>query len=213
MKKILIVIGIIFAIAVLAIVVLIVLPRIFGGGDRSSIEKITIGLPFDKNDPPGQYIPMGETLEHPKPDNPKGHPGIDLLWHDETGQVLGTLVAIADGEITSIYKWEEGIDAGEWDISIRHGDWMSTIGHFKEYDQSLSEGSTVTKGQYLGKGSNAHFEFGYWRHDPRHPDRVCPLTYFDEESRKIFEAIPMMDKYIEAGYTEFCDGDYKGLHE
>lgn len=65
-------------------------------------EKVLLSLPFNKNDLPSMLIPMGETLEHPKPDNPKGHPGIDFLWNSESGGRFSKIYASLDGEISAV---------------------------------------------------------------------------------------------------------------
>ncbi len=41
-------------------------------------QKITIRVPYEFSGVPDSMIPMGETINHPKPQVPNGHPGIDF---------------------------------------------------------------------------------------------------------------------------------------
>lgn len=173
-------------------------------------ERVVISLPFNKGTTPNTLIPMGETLEHPKPQNPNGHSGIDLLWYSDVGPEETDIIACADGEVVAIFN--TGIGEGD-DISIRSGGYLVQYGHMRRVNPELSVGDFVEQGDYLGKAANMHWAFGYY-HDfeKRYPEYLCPLTYIDEESREILEGVPIMGKMEEAGFDEICSGDYANLH-
>ncbi len=168
-------------------------------------EQITLSLPFDKNDPPNMLIPMGETLEHPKPDNPKGHPGIDFLWQNETGGRNAKIYTSLDGEVAAVWPSE-----GKWDITIKSGKWAIQYGHVVNLDSNIKEGNKVKVGDLIAESENMHWAFGYVQSfEPKYPDYLCPINYFSEEDQKLLLSIPIMEKHKEAGFTEFCSGDYK----
>lgn len=168
-------------------------------------QKITIILPFDINNPPANINPMGETVEHPDPPNPGGHPGIDFIFNEKTVPIL----AMADGEV----KRAES-DGREFIVCINSSGYAYCFGHLQSIDSAIKVGAQVKQGQKVGIGSNVHTDFGYARtRGDWVPERLCPLTYLTPAHRAILESIPIMDKMKAAGFTEVCNGQYKGKDE
>ena len=64
-------------------------------------ERVTISLPFSKENEAQWLIPMGETIAHPKPQVPHGHPGIDFIWDHST-----PIIAVASGTVANIRQDE-----------------------------------------------------------------------------------------------------------
>ena len=207
-----IIIGLVVVLA-LAFVFIIFQPQAF-----LPHQKIVIGLPFDKNDPPTGMIPMGETIAHPKPRVPNGHPGIDFGWQHNS-----KILSSSDGEITRITNGTS--DPGKWDIEVQSGNYFLRYKELEDYDQSLKVSSKVKKGDLLGHPGASEF--------PDHPgknyqihwelastslilDRWCPVNYFDPESKKIIEDIwakvPTNDRF-KAKFPYICSGDYFGKEE
>ncbi len=204
-KKIFFVLVVLVLVLILALVVRIFVNKYNETDETGKEEKILLSLPFSKNDPPDVLIPMGETLEHPKPDNPKGHPGIDFLWQGETGGRLSKIYSSLDGEITAVFPSE-----GKWDVSVRTGGWLVQYGHLVNLEENIKEGNSLKVGDLIGESVNMHWAFGGYQYfEKRYPDYKCPLKYFSEENQKLLLSIPIMDNHKEAGFTEFCSGDYK----
>ncbi len=174
-------------------------------------EKITIILPFDTRHLPKNINPMGETVEHPDPPNPGGHPGIDYIFNNEKGEEIVPILAMADGEVKRAE--DEGPGKGSI-VCINSGSYAYCFGHLKTIDPSIKTGAPVKQGQKVGTGSNIHNDFGYARNSGDWvPERLCPLTFLSYSQRIILENIPISDKMIAAGFTEVCNGEYKEKNE
>ncbi len=168
-------------------------------------DQVTLSIPFARDDLPDVLIPMGETLEHPKPENPKGHPGIDFLWHDDQGGRLSKIYCSLDGTVTELFPSE-----GKWDLSVKSGKWRILYSHLKYVEPTVSRGTKIEAGDLLGESENMHWTFGRAQtFEDTYPDAMCPLKYFSSEDRELLESIPIMDKHKQAGFDEICSGDYK----
>src|SRR3989344_3488743 len=73
-------------------------------------EKIIISLPYAPSQPTSSIVPMGETIFHPKPQNPEGHPGIDFQWN--LGKPID-IIACINGKIIQGGKVSLGQRIGE----------------------------------------------------------------------------------------------------
>src|SRR5438477_8195815 len=97
-------------------------------------QKVVISVPFDKNDPPTGMIPMGETINHPKPQVPNGHPGIDFSW-DHPARILSS----SDGSVTYIKLGAS--EPNFWDVEVRSGVYLLRYKELKDYNHDLHSGS------------------------------------------------------------------------
>lgn len=130
---------------------------------------------------------MGETINHPFLD---GHPGIDFQWYHHAVP----LISSADGVISSISKHAEG----GFELEI-DGGWYRTGYLGIEVDPNLKSGQKIQKGDLVGEPYHAtnlpdnnpnlwgfHWEFGYVS---LLKNEICPLTYFDANSKERIEKI------------------------
>jgi len=176
-------------------------------------QKIIISVPFEKTDLPINLIPMGETINHPKPQVPNGHPGIDFQWHHNSN-----ILSSSDGQVSSIKLGSS--NPGKWDVEVRSGLYLLRYKELEDYNSDLKIGSKVKKDDLIGHPGAYNF--------PDHPgteyqihwelasislvlDRWCPMIYFDEESRKIMEKIwenVSADDKIKKQFPYICSGDY-----
>ena len=172
---------------------------------------IEIAVPFSLDDPPRDLIPMGETIEHPKPKSPEGHPGIDFQW-DHPAEIL----ASHDGTITQIKKVEE--DKVFWEITLTNGFYSTVYKELGDFPSDIKLSAKVKKGDLIGHpyqpilpdGSSNHYQL-HWEFGYLFRDRLCPMTYFDEASKIAIEQI--WDASINQFKKDFpyiCSGDYFG---
>lgn len=186
-------------------------------------QRIVLGLPYRLSDPPTYMIPMGETIYHPKPKVPHGHPGIDFQWASGTSH---DLIAAAAGTVT--WMKQGASEPGKWDMDLSHGAYNIV---YKELDDTagLKVGSTVKRGDLvahaghycMGTDPNGqpHCWFNvHWELASRSPlrDRFCPETYFDAASRQsidaVWSSVPATDK-VKSQFPDLCSGDYAGKAE
>lgn len=174
---------------------------------------ISIILPFEPQyDSVTGLIPMGETIYHPKPQAPRGHPGIDF-----GAQVPYPFIASADGTISEIKK---GGSSDGSDIYINSGAYLIV---YKEMDSNnifVKVGQKVKQGDKIAmpdpKVQDGHTHYStHWEFASASPirDRYCPLTYFTPESRARIEAIWANVKLTDTGgvktkFPYICSGDY-----
>lgn len=223
-KKIFIGIGVLFVIACLAFVVFIVQPWLYLPHSRPILI-----LPFDaKYDLYAGVMPMGEKINHP--DAPSGHPGIDFGFSDIKDPV--PYIAAMDGKITSV-KIMENPDAGGKDklplsktiadVVISNGTYQLRYGELDAATLPLTtkRGAKVKAGDFIGYGNistgvtpDTMREMTHWEFRSPSPliDRICPLSYFTQESKNRIETIwaktDMAD--MKAEYPKICNGDYDG---
>ena len=183
-------------------------------------QRIVVGLPFDPKDPPQWINPVGETIHHPKPQTPHGHPGIDFEWDHDV-----VMLAAIDGEVSKIERRQDS--PGLWNLDLSSGIYRVGYQEISSVRSDLKVGSNVKKGEVVGKiiavirnspnapkHSNIHWELDY-----KIPfyDRLCPMTYFDETSRQVLEKawadMPDQGDNVKAQFPELCSGDYFGKDE
>ena len=178
--------------------------------------EVTITLPFAPKNDDVQFVnPMGEKVEHP--DAPHGHPGIDFGWNHPV-----ELVAPMSGKVTNIKVHPPG-GFGElttiYDVEITNGVYAT---RFQEitYREGLAVGDRVEKGDVVGYAGSysppgapgtfysVHWEFDY---DSFVYDRLCPMTYFDEEALSRVNTIwGRAGETYNGTYTKLCSADYDG---
>lgn len=185
--------------------------------------RVTISLPFTSENDDARLIPMGEKIGHPCC---HGHPGIDFQWNHNV-----PLIAVADGKITGISREE---DEGQpvWYIELAFGGYLARYKELDTYPTGLHRGSTVRRGDIIGYphgsshpgdrnhatsiGYQLHWEFAYDTPFSFLPwvDRLCPLTYFDADSRRRIDTIwdkVTVEIYRDKNlYPNICNGWYYG---
>lgn len=184
-------------------------------------KRITVRVPYEFSDVPDSMIPMGETINHPKPRVPHGHPGIDFQYN---GDKLHKVIASADGTVNSIKQGAS--NPGKWDIEIKNGFYLLRYKEMEDYNPAFHPGYEVKEGDFVGyygiskeKDGNTHEQIhwelasiGILR------DRYCPLTYFDAESLKSINELwakvpPDANQNMKAQFPDICSGDYYGREE
>lgn len=199
-------IGLFFIGALVLLAIFILLRFVVPFLSSRSHDPITIILPF--NDDNLVFVnPMGEKVNHP--DAPRGHPGIDFAWDHNVD-----IIASAAGKVSNI-KPHQGFAKGSWDVEIVTGDYAVRYTELSDY--AVTQGSFVQQGQLVGhpylsgqgKQSYAiHWEFDYntfWT------DRLCPLNYFNADSRQRIDAIWVkVGNTFNSQYPSLCSGDYLG---
>lgn len=175
---------------------------------------IVLGLPMDpKYDSGTTLIPLGETINH---NFPGGHPGIDVLWEKDT-----PVIAMADGEVISTQRADDS--HGKYDVRVKSGVYEIHYDEFDEIAPEIVPGAKIARGQFIGypqrKGHGLHLEFAL-RSAKGKTQRLglCPMTYFDAESRarieKIWAATPEHAyKDMKIHFPDICSGYYKGKVE
>ena len=182
-----------------------------------------LSLPFDPADKPDALIPMGETIYHA--DAVDGHPGIDFQW-DTDEEIL--ITASMDASIVDIRKTESN---GTYMVVTKSDDgWGVDYCGLDEVSPDLKVGDTIQIGDFIGRPNdegigkmglhykNFHWQFGYY--DVTQPDihqagtepRLCPMIYFDNNSRALIEQIwaETDSPTIRENAPEICSGGYKG---
>ncbi|MDO8429228.1 MAG: peptidoglycan DD-metalloendopeptidase family protein [Candidatus Daviesbacteria bacterium] len=178
-------------------------------------ERIIISLPFEKVDDDLIFInPMGETDHHTPP---RGHPGLDFGWHHPA-----PLRAAASGQVTKIEEHPPG-GHGEtekiYDVEVVSGVYAIRYEEMAP-NSDLKVGTKVDKGDEIGRGGkyeqqgglgvyySTHWEFDY---DTFWIDRLCPLTYFDEESfQRINKIWDSVGQTYDGQFPDICSGFYSG---
>jgi hypothetical protein len=174
-------------------------------------EAITISLPFAEEDDARDLLPMGETVYHP--DAPHGHPGVDFSWDHDV-----PIIASAAGIVTKIQRHSGG---HTWDVEIVTGDYAVRYTELESINPDLKKGQRIAKASWIGQpghplelpdanGSHysIHWEFDY---DTFWVDRLCPMTYFDDDSRRRIEAIWERSTWEhKPRFPDICSGAYKG---
>lgn len=180
-------------------------------------ERVVLSLPFEASDPPDGLIPMGETLYHPKPGTPHGHPGIDFGWQSGASHAM---VAAASGVVAKVVVGAS--TPGKVDVDVRHGVYLV---RYWEMDDAanLSVGDAVEVGDVVGHAGRfcdeEHCWFNvHWELASISPivDRWCPMAYFTHEARAGVEAVwakvPGEDR-VKSAFPDVCSGDYAGKDE
>lgn len=183
---------------------------------------IELSLPFaPSEDANTGLIPLGEKIEHNASNGtPDGHPGIDFGWNKPTA-----ILAVADGTISSIRKNQYD----KYTIEQSLGFYKSTYQEMNSIEPGLHRFSKVKRGQILGysgtlrTGSSRpsesdpsgqiHWDFAS---SSMFIDRLCPVNYFDAESKarieKIWANVPATSQFKKL-YPEICNGIFKDKEE
>tara|TARA_B100000949_G_scaffold197967_1_gene184281 strand:- start:60 stop:788 length:729 start_codon:yes stop_codon:yes gene_type:complete len=189
----------------------------------TSNNKIIISLPFEIRGPPDGIMPMGETLEHEA--SYGGHPGIDFQWHnyiDENPIIL----ASASGVISKVTK-DSYSNYTSLIVVIIHEDFNEkyyTLYEGLTFNFNFKVGDRIERDDFLGYAYHPHevpdpgyhmihWEFGFLEDDQE--DRLCPMTYFDDESKELLERI-WSEPHSYAHKDQFphiCSGFYQGKNE
>lgn len=184
----------------------------------------TLYLPFSTSLLPDSIVPMGETIFHPKPQNPQGHGGIDFQWSNPSQTV--NILASIDGEVTGIK--DNTSHTGTYDLSTKNGRYRVTYTEMEIVNSNLKVGDQVKVGDYIGNPQHPaavtdqpnfrmiHWEFGYHsEYDPFWGDRLCPLTYFTASAKSTLETIwaDLVWLELKANAPDLCSGDYAGKDE
>lgn len=167
-------------------------------------ERIVLSLPYEESDPPIYMEPMGETINHPKPQVPLGHPGIDFKWGH-----AAKVIAAADGKVVSIKQIVDH-DIELNNVKIRSGKYAFSYDEIGELAEGIRTGTNLKRGDLVGyihpKFLQMHWDFGYAL-----PvlEPLCPMTYFNKEAANSLEAT-----WASAGYKardqfpDICSGDF-----
>ena len=174
-------------------------------------------LPFAQANDSAGLIPMGETVYHPKPSNPYGHGGIDFQWNSNI-----PITAALAGTVDGIYV---GYHPNTWDVVVKTGKYAVGYYELESYNPSLSVGSPVSVGTFIGYPQHPggthegyrmiHWEFGYWNSTyPRYVNRFCPMTYFESASKVRIENIWAATQWEhKSSFPYICSGDYYSMNE
>ncbi len=217
MKKILLIGVAIF----LLIVIYLTLFVIIGVQTYLPHQRLIIRVPYEYVDVPDLMIPMGETINHPKPQVPNGHPGIDFQYNDNK---LHNAVAAADGTVISITKGAS--NPGKWDVEITNGFYSLRYKEMEDYNPVFHPGYKVKEGEFVGhfgvyqeKDGHVHEQI-HWEFASTaiFRDRFCPLTYFDSQSlnsiNQLWGKTPLdANQNMKARFPYICSGDYYGKVE
>lgn len=216
-KRILTVIGFLLGVTIVLGILIFVQPLVF-----LPHEKIEISLPFaEQDDASTGLIPMGEIEQwhNASTGSPDGHPGLDFQWNKETA-----ILAVADGRITAVYKNNEDQFIVEQNLGHYY---RSMYQELNRIAPGISPDLEIKKGQIIGFTGNFRTDFSgpLKARGPSgqlHLDfastsilvgRLCPLGYFDQDSRRRIETI--WSRIKESGnykpeYPDICNGAYKG---
>ena len=187
--------------------------------------RIIITLPFDPQNPPDGIMPMGETVHHEAKYG--GHPGIDFQWNDPDEPPK--FYSSAGGEIVELVQ-----DGDDWRMVLFHtgyNDKYFTKYSLGSYNTELEVGDVVEKFAFLGMVPSphpednmfgTHWEFGLACAEYRngelveecrfgfHGPRLCPLTYFDEDSLTLIETLWETATYEDKEqFPLLCNGFYE----
>ncbi|KKQ93519.1 MAG: hypothetical protein UT18_C0019G0021 [candidate division CPR2 bacterium GW2011_GWC2_39_10] len=197
-KRTLITVGVVFAVLGL----LIYQPWVF-----LPHKKVEISLPFAPEfDSAANLIPMGEIEQWHNASTglPDGHPGIDFQWQEPT-----PVIAVGDGYIFRISK-----SSGEYSVEQSLSAYYRTAyQELDKIDSNIRLFSKVKKGQIIGYTRNnfqTHWDFAS---SSFLVNRLCPMGYFDADSKKRIETIWANVKAkgnYKPEYPDICNGAYKG---
>lgn len=182
---------------------------------------IEISLPFAPSADEGMgLIPMGEKIEHNESNgNPNGHAGIDFGLGKETA-----ILSVADGWVTSIspndeYTTNVVVHSGFYKVSYKELNTIDSGIHFLSrvkqgqmlgYSGTERKMMTKEEKEKSGVSGQIHWEFAS---SSKYYDRLCPLDYFDVESRTRIERIwanRPADDIFKVQYPQICNGYFEG---
>lgn len=185
-------------------------------------DHLVISLPFaPSDDATTSLIPMGEKIEHNESNgNPDGHPGIDFGFNKVTD-----ILSVSEGTVFGAGK----NSAGTLDVTIQSGFYKITYKELNEIDPGIRLFNRVKQGQRLGSAGREGIQMEkpkegdpsrqiHWEFSSASMfiDRLCPINYFDAESRARIEAIwanvPSHDQF-KSQYPEICNGFFYGRED
>ncbi|AKM82640.1 TPA: M23 family peptidase [Candidatus Berkelbacteria bacterium] len=185
---------------------------------------IEISLPFPKEaDSYTDLIPMGEIEQWHNASTglPNGHPGIDFGWEKETD-----ILAVADGRIINIRKNHEGQYIVEQSLGLYY---RTVYQELNKLEPDIRFLAKIKKGQVIGQTGRPHVEGMELQNSApsrqMHWDfssssyfinRICPVGYFDTDSRKRIEAIWARVKAngnFKPQYPDICNGYYENMED
>lgn len=179
-------------------------------------------LPFNFSLLPDSIMPMGETINHPKPQNPNGHPGIDFQWTNP--ESIPEIRSSMAGTVTAIKANEHW--AGAFDVATSNGAGYGVdyteLGGVKE---GLKVGDTVNVGDLIGYPQHPsgitdqpnyrmiHWQFGYVSENTDNTfvmTRLCPMSYFESGAKSQIESLWAATNWPEmkANAPDICSNDY-----
>lgn len=169
-------------------------------------KKVEISLPFaPEYDTKTNLIPMGEIEQWHNASTglPDGHPGIDFQWQERT-----PILAVGDGYIIRASHSSSGYYV-EQNLGLYY---RAAYQEVHELDPEIKLFSRVRKGQTIGY-TKEYFQI-HWDFASLSPlvNRLCPLGYYDADSRRRIEAIWANVKAkgnSKPEYPDICNGAYK----
>jgi len=202
--------GFVFVIALVIIIFSFLSPLVFLPHQR-----ITIILPFSAaDDAKTSLIPMGELIEHNAQNgNPDGHAGIDFGWGEKVA-----IIASHDGLITGVQNSSEGQN-----VTITNGYYKTVYKELFDLAPEIKLFAHIKQGDLIGYpkiqsiGGNMHGQL-HWEFSSSSMllDRLCPLGYFNNDSRirieKIWQAVPANDRFKQE-FPEICNGKFQGKED
>jgi len=192
---------------------------------KKNNERIVLTLPFAEKDlpdyKPDTMIPLGETVSH---GDGEAHTGIDFHWTKKV-----PIIAVSDGIITFIAKGESrpisaGTKKDTWDVGVKTGQYLNTYTELDEVNPNLKAGDNVQRGDFIGypwhqydvepdfvlDRYKIHWNFGYDDGGQYPEPRLCPMTYFDANSKRLIEQIWNDNQWdYKNQFQEICSGEYK----
>jgi hypothetical protein len=173
-------------------------------------EKIIISLPYTPSQSTNSVVPMGETIYHPDPPNPGGHPGIDFQWG--LSKVID-IIACHDGEVIFAERTESH---NKFDVHIKSGNYTIVYAELENIDSKITQGAKVVLGQRIGEPGkfngnhyNMHWELRLGTRS------ICPMNYFNPESKSRIEKdwANTKEPRIKKNAPDICSGYYKDKNE
>jgi len=151
-------------------------------------------------------MPMGETIEHPDPPNPGGHPGIDFMWNKSVD-----IIACADGTVIEV-KRKESNDIISFDVYVQTEIFIIGYTTLETVDERIKVGCPVVAGQKIGKtGYHGHSMIHWELEKDLRGTRFCPMAYFDEASRQ--RIVDIWDKTVwpkmKGPFPHICNGYFR----
>lgn len=186
---------------------------------NQSEERIVLSLNFDNSNMPNGLTPMGETITHDIKTNPRGHEGIDFQWDKKV-----PIYAFADGTVVAIERSEGHTDSVIYDVGVKTGKYLNSYTELEDYNRNLTVGEVIKQGEFIGypwhpTGTHEgyrmiHWNFGYWFDSGKniYPERICPLTYFDNESLAEIQNIWKIASWDHRDeFPLICNGPFENL--
>ena len=178
----------------------------------------TLYVPYSTNSNlPSAMTPMGETLYHPKPQNPNGHPGIDFQW--ENPSAIPTIIASMNATVYAIVNNTN--HAGTYDVSTKNGKWGVDYAELGSVASGVKVGDSVNAGDIIGTPQHPasitdlpnfrmiHWQFGYASNNSV-GTRLCPISYFASSAKTAIETLwaNTNSPEIKSQFPNICSGDY-----